>query len=528
MKWRTWLNKNGIGAIVFSVGLITLLLEILGTRIIAPFYGSTIFVWASLITVSLGGLALGYWYGGIYADRIMLAPLRVGKYRIGSIKDLLSVVLAAAGVYLMLVVKVDDIVLLITDFLGVRFGPLMSAVALFIAPFTLLGSVTPIAIRYRVDEIAHVSSDTGRLFAYGTIGSVAGALLAGFILVPLLAVSTVFTLAGAVLCIFAIGFYFEKRDLDIALVSSSAVLLLFLIPSYLTPAPVDAQVIYKNQGFSGDIKIYELGGENRDIRCLLIDTSNQSCWNYDQNASAWPYTRYFRGAVNFFPEDKEINILIIGLGGGSVVKELAQSERPMHIDVVEIDPRVLEATREWIGLPDDDRITYHISDGRYFLNHVDKKYHLIMTDIVIGTDVALHLSTKEFFEEVNRKLYPGGVFGVNAKGWVYEQTLQPLVYKTLESVFPYVHFSARKPEIVSTIVYFARQEPFNERMFKGMIPNFYDKSVWDDVYEYEKISVMTDNYNPSHILDLPVVEYGRNQTVDLFGHELYLYEPKNN
>jgi spermidine synthase len=489
-------NKTWLIVTLLVSGAAIMVLEILGTRILSPFYGSTIFVWSSLISTALAFLALGYWLGGKTVDRLQEKALDLKIFRAKKITDLFAFVLFLAGIVILIIPKLDSIVLIWTDYFGIRFGPLAASIVMFSIPLFLLGTISPIAIRHQTKDIGTVGMQSGRIFAIATVGSLMGALASGFFLIPNFSLSAIFSTTGVLLVMLAIGWLLTKRGGSTSIITIVLLMTIqFLFPSHVVPQPAQAKIIYKEQSYFGDIKLYELGEGDDRIRCLLIDTSSQSCWNYGTNLSAWPYTRYFRGAINTFPESETLDILIIGLGGGAVVKELTNTKH--NIDIVDINSRVIELSKEFFELPTTDNFTYIVEDARYYIRHTDKKYDLIMIDIVIGSEPSIHMVTEEFFTEGKNILKPNGILSTNAMGWITNELQQPIVYKTLSSVFSNVTFSVSNTEGYGSIVYFASDRDFVEQDFLGTIPNFFGREYLDEHYAMDELPIFTDDYNPS-------------------------------
>ena len=157
---------------VATTGAAVMMLELLGTRIIGPFYGVSLYVWSSLISVALIALSLGYYIGGMIADR------ETG-FR-------LSYAIALAGLTAALIPFISRPVLLWTDGLGMRGGAFASALRLFTAPLTLLGMVGPQVIKMATVRREGVGMAAGSIFAISTVGSVVGTLALGFYLLPAL------------------------------------------------------------------------------------------------------------------------------------------------------------------------------------------------------------------------------------------------------------------------------------------------------------------------------------------------------
>ena len=171
-----------------------MVIEILGTRILAPFYGSTVFVWSSLITVTLAFLALGYFLGGRLVDK---------KPNI----NLLYWIIFISGISILLIPKYSSWVLLQTEDLGMRFGPLAAAFILFLAPLFLLAMVAPFAVKIKTQTLDHLGITAGNLYALATVGSLTGALLTGFYFIPNFSVTWIINATG--LSLIAIFFIWQ-------------------------------------------------------------------------------------------------------------------------------------------------------------------------------------------------------------------------------------------------------------------------------------------------------------------------------
>ena len=176
--------------IVFISGASVLAIEILGTRILGPFYGVSLFLWSALITVTLIALSIGYAVGGRWADK-------------GAKMSHLSYMLLGAGVWTLFIPWIKQPVLIISEPFGLRFAVLVAAFILFVPSLTLLGMVSPYAIRVRASSLDVVGRTAGDLYAISTVGSVVSALLTGFILIPNVGVSRLTLMIGVMLLITA-------------------------------------------------------------------------------------------------------------------------------------------------------------------------------------------------------------------------------------------------------------------------------------------------------------------------------------
>lgn len=171
---------------VFFTGAVILTIEIVGTRVLAPFYGSTIYVWSSLITVTLLALALGYFFGGRLADR------RPHMQR-------LFTVLFFSGILVLLIPSYASVALHATNPLGIRLGPLTASLLLFAPPIFLLGIVSPFAVKLATRSLQKLGVTAGNLYALSTIGSLAGGLFTGFYLVATVKPAVILVAVGLTL-----------------------------------------------------------------------------------------------------------------------------------------------------------------------------------------------------------------------------------------------------------------------------------------------------------------------------------------
>jgi len=185
--------------IVSVIGASVLALEILGTRLLAPFYGAGLFLWSSLISVTLLSLSLGYYIGGWWADR-------------GATLRRLSLIIGSAGVWTVLIPWIKSPILTLLEPQGLRTSVLIGSTMLFLPPLTLLGMVSPYAIKLKATDLQRIGRTAGSLYAVSTAASVVGALLTGFYLIPEVGVNRLTIGIGILLLLTAgMGLWMESR-----------------------------------------------------------------------------------------------------------------------------------------------------------------------------------------------------------------------------------------------------------------------------------------------------------------------------
>src|SRR5918997_4239461 len=190
--------------IVFVGGLTTIGVEITASRLVAPYFGNSTFIWANLIGLTLTYLSIGYYFGGKLADRypserLLYTITAVAAFATGLIPFLSRPILNAS---------LDAFASLSV---GAFYGSLVGVILLFFVPINLLGCVSPLAIRLRLRGVEEAGGTAGALYALSTIGSIAGSFLPVLVLIPYLGTrETFYAFAAALAAIALIGFLRDR------------------------------------------------------------------------------------------------------------------------------------------------------------------------------------------------------------------------------------------------------------------------------------------------------------------------------
>ena len=346
--------------VVFIAGAAVLAIELLGTRILGPFYGVSLFLWSALITVTLIALSIGYAVGGRWADK-------------GTTTTRLYFMIAGAGLWILLIPWIKYPVLAFSESFSLRFAVLAAAFVLFVPPLTLLGMISPYAIRLRASTLNVVGRTAGDLYAISTMGSVVSALLTGFVLIPSFGVTRlIFWIGISLLLTASIGLIAERRitAIPVAGVAIFAILTAFwLLPSG-GPDP-EGGLIAVQQSPYAEIRVLDMERK----RHLVIDGGVHTIVDPLSWESRFPYTAVIDLTREFFQRPGDL--LLIGLGGGSIVKRFAREG--WGVEAIEIDPVVIEFARKHFGLDPSEGVIYPM-DGRHFLLTQDKTYDVIVMD----------------------------------------------------------------------------------------------------------------------------------------------------
>ena len=293
--------------VVFLAGAAVLAIELLGTRILGPFYGVSLFLWSALITVTLIALSVGYAVGGRWADK-------------GPTMTRLYFIIAGAGLWILFIPWIKRPVLVITEPFSLRFAVLAAAFVLFVPPLTFLGMVSPYAIRLRASTLSIVGRTAGDLYAISTVGSVFSALLTGFFLIPNFGVTRLTLLIGiTLLLVVAIGLTVERRRTAIPV--AAIVIFSIIMAFWVRPADgpdTERGLIALEQSSYAEIRVLDMERK----RHLVIDGGVHTIVDPLSWESRFPYTAVIDLTQDFFQTPGDL--LLIGLGGGSIVKRFAR------------------------------------------------------------------------------------------------------------------------------------------------------------------------------------------------------------
>ena len=475
-------------------GASVMVIEILGTRVLGPFYGLGLQVWAALITVALVALALGYWIGGMVADR-WPSP------------TLFHALVAFAGLATLLVRLVASPVLAAFADLGIEAGSLASAMVIFGPALFLLGTLTPFAVRLHPRHTEKAGSTVGRLYAVSTVGSVIGALLAGFVLVPLLPISGIFQVVAAALGVVGVlGLALRRRA------AAGAALVLLVAAGLPGRAPYEPRpgidVLRDEQTFYS--RIQTIDSETDGERYLMLDGLIHTHIRIDdpEDPIQCAYVRKAELVPILMPEARRF--ALIGCGGGSMVRLLAGAGRTF--DVVDIDEAVIRAAREDFGAGVEGA-RFHVADGRMFLRGRGP-WDAILLDVVSTEVMPEHLCTVEFIREVKQRLVPGGVLLMNSIGKPGGRVLDS-IGMTLKAEFAnLVGFTAHVRESSLNVVWLAtdREIPMQDvpRHQRYSMYRLGDEGI-----------VLRDDYNPINAWNVGVGLALRRELHKAFGRGLF-------
>ena len=409
---------------IFLCGAALMIIELTGSRILAPFLGTSLVVWTSLIGIILASLSLGAWWGGILADR------RPQPRLLGRIVLLAAWATAAIGLSKTWVLET------LQNTGSLHAVAITATVALFAPAAILLGMVPPFAVRLCLQDREHGGRISGSLYAVSTIGSIVGTFLAGFVLIAWVGSTAILFITAAVLGLAA----WLANPADKPLKGASIVL--FLLALYFCHQQdlwLAQQGFYDRDTPYNRVLVYTSReeGSGRYTREMVTGPQGRQSAMYldDPIELALPYTRFYRLLEHYRPQAQRM--LVLGGGGYSFPKYALAHYPNMHIDVVELDPGITQLARSHFELSDHPRLRIVEEDARTFLRKVKQPYDVILCDVFNSHySIPFHLVTVEAVRLLRSALQANGVVLVNLLA--SPEGVASGFYKTLRATFALV------------------------------------------------------------------------------------------
>ena len=419
---------------VFVSGMTTLGIEFAASRLLGSVFGTSNLVWAAIIGLILIYLTIGYFLGGKWADRspdhgTFYTILIWGAFTAGVVPFIARPVLyAAADAF-------DHLQI------GVLLGAFLAVLVLLIVPITLLGTVSPFAIRLVLSDSKEAGRISGRVYAISTLGSFLGTFLPDMLLIPWLGTRLTFVFFSITLLL--VGLIGLGRSSGwnkiIKWIWMPIIILGMGILWGSGPVKKTSQQIYEKESSYNYIQVLERDG----FRFLRLNEGQgiHSIYHPEQGAYWGTWMQVlpapFFNAPPFIPDDVE-DMAIIGLAAGTTARQATQAFGPLPIDGFEIDPIIISVGQEFFEMTESN-LSPISQDGRWGLVHSSKKYTIISIDAYRPPYIPWHLTTQEFFKIVFDHLDPDGAMVINVGRTRDDEKLLNGLVATIQTVFPSVY-----------------------------------------------------------------------------------------
>ena len=411
-------NKNEI--IIFLVDAICMILELIASRLLSPYFGNSNIVWTSVIGIILLSSSLGNYIGGKIADR-------------DNKEKILKLLIMWAAIFIMIIPFIQEIILplISTKIQNIKIGAIIATTILFLIPSVLMGTIMPIILKLKITDLETTGKESGKITAIGTIGGIFGTFIGGFLLIPNIGSVYILYILAIVLAILSLLVKIKIKEKNtliaiIVIIISS----IFMFVSINTNSEIGENVLKNEIGQTvsfdtqyGRVLIYNRTIKDEPVRVLNIDSGYESATftNEDKvNELVFEYTKLYN---LMFESNNEINdTLLIGGAGYSYPKYYISHYPKKRMDVVEIDGDITKIAKKYFyldklirdyNLEENKRLNLITEDGRVYLNNNTKKYDAILNDAFSGKNPAKTLTTKEAISQIKKSLNENGLYLTN-------------------------------------------------------------------------------------------------------------------
>ena len=441
-KISAGINTGRYEALIFATGAVTLSLEVLASRIMTPYFGVSLYIWAGILSITLTFLAVGYYLGGRISQRFEGEGLET-LFLAAPAVSALSIALASA-LYPILFPLLSNVDLILGSFTG--------GFILLAFPLMALSAMNPMLIALQRHARARGDGGAGRVFFISTVGSVAGVLLTAFVFIPNVTNYRAILLLGLVLCAAVAFLAFRSAALTragrkrvyagcaVATVLCGALLFgqerYIAAISKVSEQPLEFSVRAEYTSMFGNVKVVQIqprSGEGEPILAYVQDGLVQNRATLD-GVSLSMYTHVLESLAHAFVPDSRAAV-VLGLGAGIVPRDLKGDG--LSVDVVDINPDSLSAATEFFQF-EPEGISVWFEDARTFARRCTREYDIAILDLFQGDGTPDYLLTVEFFQDVRGCLREGGAAVMNA--FLDERDEEPnrRLLATVAAAFPRV------------------------------------------------------------------------------------------
>jgi predicted membrane-bound spermidine synthase len=418
---------------VFVSGMTTLAAETAASRLIGNVFGTSNLVWASIIGLILIYLTLGYFLGGRCADRwphgrYMYRFLAWGAFTLGIVPYIANPVLRLAA----RAFEGLDVAVLLGSFTAV--------LVLFSVPVTLLGTISPFAIRLSVDAPESSGRSAGTIYGTSTLGSFIGTFIPVLITIPTIGTRNTFLLFSMTLLFVALtglGRYGDRRLL-LSHVWMPIALGIIAVVFSRQPLKSNTGQVYETESAYNYIQVQQANGFT--VLRLNDGEGIHSIYSPATLNYGGPWPQFLVGPY-FYPNavpSQVRSMAIVGLAAGTAARQASAVYGPIPIDGFELDPRIVDVGRVYFdeNLPN---LSIHIGDGRWNLEQSPHSYDIIAVDAYRPPYIPPHMTTREFYEICSKHLTDRGVLTINVGSIPGDRRLIDGLATTMASVFPSIH-----------------------------------------------------------------------------------------
>jgi len=405
---NTKLTKYFILTLAIIEGFCVMASELLSAKYIAPYFGSSLYVWSSVLGITLTALMAGYYFGGYLSGKTKNENFTV------------LVVLSLGAIFLILMPFLSSSIMNVCIEMSVLSGVIISLLIFLFPPLFLFGTSSPLLIDILNNELNKAGKASGTVYSISTFGGIIATFLLGFYLIPEfgLAIPSI-VIGSALLLATSIGLFNLKRKM---LAIANAIIIVFGITnSAVSQENTDTgqyNLLYSSEGILGQVKIIEqpfttYSRGTHQGRLLFVNNTAQTIAFADNpSQTLWDWSFFYSGVSSL--AKKGGDVLLLGLGGGTFYHQL--NRLGYNVDAVELDQRVKDVAIEYFSVPENANVI--VDDARHFINTNTKTYDLVLMDLFLNESPPAHALSKESFTKVKSSLNKNGFIMINFYGFL--------------------------------------------------------------------------------------------------------------
>lgn len=410
--------KNSFYFFAALEGGTVMAVELFAARMLAPYFGSSLYVWVAVIGITLLSLALGYYAGGRLAC----------KYT--NIQPVYWVLLIASG-FLMLMPYLSEHLTVGLMGMDLRIAAVLVSLFFVLPPLLFLGMVPTLLISYLTAKIDNAGSTTGRVFTISSSSGILALPIMGFFVIPKFGLTGPAILIGLLVGIFPlVKLLTQKKYVSLIMV----VILVFSFSQRgQAKSSPDLRVLTFSEGLLGQVLVADVfkngAGVKTDERSLFVNRMAQTVIDKTSGSTKWNYIIFTSSIASKLPENTRA--LVLGLGGGSAANNFFHLN--FKVDAVELDERIASVARQYFSLSRDVKVI--IDDARHYVETTKKTYDLIFIDVFKGDVQPPHVLSLECFIKAKSLLNKNGFIVINFNGFLNGDIGRPgrSVYATLQA-----------------------------------------------------------------------------------------------
>jgi spermidine synthase len=419
--------------VVFVASACTLVLEIAAGRLLAPYIGVSLYTWTSVIGVVLAGISLGSYLGGVVADR-------AGSRRT------LGLLLAAGGLASLAVLPFTT-----TDLIGLapRGLPVVARIVLltgilFFVPSAVLGMVSPVVVKLTLADLGRAGGVIGRIYAWSTLGSIAGTFLTGFVLIPWIGTKPVILGVGLILVALAgaTGEFFRRAGLPRAVDATVAFLLVLALAQIHLHGALE-RFCHRETSYYCIRVTAERAADGHVFRVMSLDRLVHSYNSIEEPMRLhYGYQRTYAELTAYAAQrSPQLRALFVGGGGYTLPRYMEAAYPDAVLEVAEIDPGVTRTAIELMGLSPRTRVVTYGTDAREVVEakQGSAPYDLVFGDAFNDFQIPYHLTTREFAQKIRNLLKPEGLYLALVIDRMRGGRFMASLVRTLKEAFPHVY-----------------------------------------------------------------------------------------